>query len=247
MNPQREIVSDEWNSYVADRDGVTTFVSFDEKLAADDLPTELQQCTRIIVRILHPNEVGAPVPPENERLWQMEDELVASLQSEEVPCRLIARMTYKGLRELVFQHADRDSFRAVIEAWISSQGDYEAEVSEHQGWAYFEDCIRPRHEDTQLMRDNEQISELIQHGADPDVEHALQFAFSGSSEKLQLVAESLTERNYHRPDEPTEGALQMSIRMSLDLQLVTRESLLNRQLAREAGVKFHGWSVPDAS
>src|SRR5262245_35550619 len=106
-----QIVFDGWNTYVAERDGATMFVSFDEGAARLDTPNGLDLCARVILAIHAPNANGGPVPPESDRLWEMEDELCEMLRQHATPCRLVGRLTYSGWREIVFQLHDWDSFR----------------------------------------------------------------------------------------------------------------------------------------
>ena len=51
-----QIVFDEWNTYMAERDDVMMFVSFDDAVTQDEPPQGLELCARVIVPIKAPND-----------------------------------------------------------------------------------------------------------------------------------------------------------------------------------------------
>jgi regulator of RNase E activity RraB len=240
-----QIVFDEWNTYVAERDGVTMFISFDEAVTRDEPPADLQLCARVILSVKSPNDAGGPVSPEAELLWQMEDDLTAMLEKHRVPCRLVGRLTYQGLREIVFQLQDWDSFRPPVGLWMMQHEDYEIDVSEHEGWDFFDDVIRPRIEDRLFMADRDVVQALIESGSDPEKEHSLEYFFVGEAEGLRRVAQALRDRGYTPLGELdyASGQIALAKRLALDLMPVVAESLANHELAEEAGVEFTGWGA----
>src|SRR5688500_14896848 len=82
-----KIVFDEWDSYVGLLDGATAFISFDDLVTRGKPPAGLGLCARVLIPIHAPTEVGAPVSPETEQLWAMEDELCSMLRKHKVQCR----------------------------------------------------------------------------------------------------------------------------------------------------------------
>ena len=245
MSAAPQIVFDEWNAYVGERDGVTMFISFDEAAARDEPPSDLPFCARVMIPIHSPNDVGGPVSPESEVLWEMEDELVAMLEEHDVRCRLVGRLTYGGLREIVFQLQDWDSFRPPVGLWMMEHEAYEVDVSEHEGWDFFNDYIRPRIEDWLFMADRSVVDALVESGSNPASEHSLEFVFMGDPTGLKQVARALKPRGYEPVDEG-DGALDRIVlakRMALDLPLIVAESIANYRLAEDAGVEYNGWGA----
>ena len=240
-----QIMSDEWNTYVAERDDVTMFISFDEAVARSEPPSGLDLCARVMIPIHSPNPAGGPSSPEAERLWEMEEALVEKLQEHEVRCRLVARLTYGGLREIVFQLHDWDSFRPPVGLWIMEHEDYDIDVSEHEGWQFYDEYVRPRVEDELFMADDSVIRALVDSGSDPSKEHSLEYVFLGDADGLKQVISALRARGYTAVDglDPDSGQIVMAIRLPLDFILIMEQSLANHQLAEEAGVEFNGWGA----
>ncbi|WP_372365744.1 DUF695 domain-containing protein [Candidatus Uabimicrobium sp. HlEnr_7] len=240
-----QIVSDEWNTYPAERDGVAMFISFDEAVIREDPPKDLQLCARIIISIREPNNTGGPVSPESELLWEMEDALVALLQEHCVRCRLVGRLTYDGLREIVFQLHDWNLFRPPVGLWIMQNENYDIDVSEHEGWCFFDEYIYPRTEDQLFMSDRSVVDSLVDNGSDPDKEHSLEFVFMGTSGGLKRIANILQQRGYEPVGKmnTTSGQIVLARQLVLDLSLIVDESIENYKLAEDVGVEFNGWGA----
>lgn len=240
-----QVVFEEWDSYAVERDGTLMFISFDDIVTRDDPPAGLELCARVIIPIQEPNDVGGPVSPEAERLWDLEDKLCNTLSEHAVNCRLVARVTYEGLRELVFQLHDWDSFRPPVGLWMREVEGYEIEVSEHEGWDFFNECVRPTPEDRMWMADRSVIDALLDAGSNPDKPHTLDFAFRGQATGLRNVAQSLVKRGYKALNEPdyASGTIELSKSMMLDLQAINEESKYISALAEESGVEFDGWGA----
>jgi regulator of RNase E activity RraB len=245
MSEEIKIVLDEWNAYTADRDGVLMFISFDENAASQDEIEGLGLCARVLVPIKDPNSAGGPESPETEVLWEMEDELIELLDEHQVKCRLVGRLTYDGMREIVFQLHDWETFRPPVGLWMMQHGDYKIDVSEHEGWGFFDDYIRPRLEDQLFMADYSVIESLIESGSDPEKEHLLEYVFMGEASGLKRVAQSLRQRGYSDVGELDFGSGQIVLAKSivLDPMLIVQESLTNYELAEDAGVEFDGWGA----
>lgn len=245
MSDFSQIVGDRWNAYSAERDGALMFVSFDEDVAEVEAIDHLSSCARILITIHQPNGAGGPESPEAEKLWEMEDELFELLQEHQVDCRYVARLTYGGLRELVFQLQDWESFRPPVGMWIMRHEEYEMDVSEHEGWDFYNDYIRPRHEDRIFMLDNSVVMNLIEAGSDPEKEHSLEYVFVGEKSGLERVAISLRKRGYVDIGETdfASGQIVLAKKMVLDTSLIVFESLANSELAEDAGVEFNGWGA----
>src|SRR5689334_16267648 len=114
-----KVVFDAWNTYVRQTDQGPIFISFDDEAARKDLTATLTHCARIFIAIHKPGTSGGPDRPENERLWEMEDQLCQLLSSEAVKCRLVGRLTHWGQRVLVFQLDDWEQFRPPVGYWMT--------------------------------------------------------------------------------------------------------------------------------
>jgi regulator of RNase E activity RraB len=240
-----QVVFDAWGTYLVNTEEGPWFISFDDEAAREDLTSTLRHCARVIIPIREPNAAGGPDNPEAERLWAMEDALCDALGAGGVVCRLVGRLTHAGQRELVYQLDDPEVFRPVAQAWIDAQHDYPIAMVEHEGWAFFDDCVRPTAEDWLWMADEQVVSNLLEAGSDPEKEHALEFFFEGAPAALKEVEAALLERGYERPAKSDSGPdqLMMVKRMRLELAEIFDESLANQRLAQEHGVECDGWGA----
>lgn len=244
-----QIVFDEWQSFVGTRGDVTMLIAFDDEVTRRPRPKGMGLCARIVIRMQSPDDSGAPVSPERERLWDMEDEVVGMLQEDQVRCRLIARLTYGGWREIVFQVHGWTSFRPPVGAWMMRHKDYKLEVYEHKGWEFFDEYVNPTAEDRLFIADQNVIEVLVQNGSDPEQEHSLEYAFQGEAKGLRRLAKALLKRGYEplRELDYDSGQIELAKRLTLDVFAVNDESLANDRAAQKAGVECVGWGALSVS
>src|SRR5438105_7298701 len=189
-----QVIFDQWDNYVTRSEDKPLFISFDVEAAEQDLTDTLPHCARVLIPIKRPNKNGGPVRPESDQLYDMEDELCGALSQQGIACRLVGRLTCDGMRELVFQLDDWDSFRPPVGVWMMSHEDYEIDVSEHEGWDFFNDCIRPTPDIWLYLADQHVVQALVKAGSDRDKEHALEFVFNGQEGGLRGAAQALQKR-----------------------------------------------------
>jgi hypothetical protein len=174
-----KVVHDSWDTYVARAEEGPVFISFDVEAAQQDLTDTLVNCARVIIPIQQPNDNGGPVQPESNYLYAIEDELCKGLVQHRALCRLVGRITASGVRELVFQLDDWEAFRPPVGAWMANHEEYEIDVSEHEGWTFFDDCIRPNADIWLMLADRSVVHSLLESGSNPEKKHALEFVFNG--------------------------------------------------------------------
>jgi regulator of RNase E activity RraB len=240
-----QVVHDEWDTYISQSDEGPIFISFDVQAANEDLTGTLTNCARVIVPIRRPNENGGPVQPESDRLYAMEDDLCAALADNGVRCRLVGRLTCAGIREIVFQLDDWDSFRPVVGRWMAGNDRYEIDVSEHEGWKFFDDVIRPTSETWLYIADRGVVRHLLEAGSNPKKIHEIEYVFRGQAAELKKMLKELEQRGYkalHGIDAKGEEMVAVK-KMMLDVDAIFEESLANQQLAEEHEAVYDGWGA----
>ncbi len=238
------VFDDNWEVYSYRIESGPMYVSF--YAGAMELPRDRYPfCARVLLPIREPNDNGGPTGAEAEQLWAYEDQLTEALTAAHVPCVLVARLTHAGQRELVFQLADWESFRPTVGRWLQALDDDEIDVSEHEGWEFFDDCVWPSATDWLLIQDRRVVDALIEAGSDPAREHALDFVFRGEPGSLQQLRKGLEARGYvPHPDENEDPEqLVMVKRLPLDLDQIFDESLANAELCEELDLEFDGWGA----
>jgi regulator of RNase E activity RraB len=240
-----QVVFDSWDTYVRETGDQPFFISFDVEAAREDLIDTLTHCAHLAIAIHAPGPNGGPDRPENERLWEMEDQLCDALAERAVACRLVGRLTHGGYRVLVFQLDDWETFRPVVDEWIERHGDYAIQVSESEGWEFFNEAIRPLPEDWLFMADCKVVQHLLESGSDANKEHALEFVLLGEATALGQIAEVLQGEGYqlYEPFETASGRIIMVKHMPLDLRQVAAASAAISRLATEHNVEYDGWGA----
>ena len=240
-----QVVFDSWDIYVAHSDNKPIFISFDVAAAENDLTGTLPLCARVLLPIHKPNHNGGPVTQESERLIELEDELCAKLVEHAVSCRLVARLTFDGIRQLVFQLDDWESFRPPVGLWLMDHEEYAIDVAEHEGWGFFDECVRPTPEVWQMLGDRRVVQKLIEAGSDPTKAHELEFVFNGEERGLRLAARDLQGRGYVPQStlDFASGQVVMVKSMPLDEDAIFGETRIHNSLAEKYGIEYDGWGA----
>lgn len=237
------VIRENWETYSYVSDGGPVFATFyagAKGIAREDFP----YCARVIIRIRQPNENGGPTSEEAETLWGLEDNLTDALSRSGGECILVGRLTHAGDRELVFQLADWDRFRPPVGRWIQQNPTYDIDVSEHDGWEFFDEYVWPTDEDWMFIHDSHVVNGLIESGSDPEKEHCLEYVFVGDQSNLQRLRDKLTLRGYADYGSPVPAdQLVMVKKLPLDLRQIYAESLENQRLCNEIGAAFDGWGA----
>jgi regulator of RNase E activity RraB len=236
------VIKENWETYSYRAAGVPIYASFyagAKEIVRDEYPF----CARVIIPVNRPNSNGGPTDEEADTLWRLEDDLTEILASRS-KCLLVGRLTHGGHRELVFQVSEWDTFRPPAGYWMKQNPEYDIDVSEHDGWQFFDGFLWPDERNWMLIFDRRVVDNLIKSGSDPQKEHSLEFVFRGDKAQLKRLAQELTPRGYLEVDSPESAdQIVMAKKLSLDLQHVWSESLENQRLCEEFGVEYDGWGA----
>jgi hypothetical protein len=232
-----------WDTYSYSTDKGPVFVGFhtdSNKINQARYP----YCARVLITIKAPNHNGGPAQNEAQVLWNMEDRLVESLDAADVPCLLLGRLTHSGTRELVFQVADYSAFRPPVGLWMMKHKDYALDVSEHDGWAFFNEFVWPSDTSWMLIFDRRVVDNLVKSGSDPSKPHSLEFVFRGDQNALKQMQASLTVRGYSFVESSAEESrLVMARSMTLNVGEIFKESLSHRENCQRLGIEYDGWGA----
>ncbi len=232
-----------WEFYVYPTEDGPVFVTFHTEIEA--IPKEtFSHCARVIIPMKDKDEYGAATDAEANALYDLEDTLVTVLTQADVKCHLLARVTHAGNRELVFQLADWDSFRTPARLWLDTHPTYEIDVSEQEGWTFFDDCVWPSDDDWIWIYDRRVVDGLIEHGSDPEKTHDLEFTFGGETDALTSTKPALEKRGYTQLSfDEAANSLVMVKTMTLDVNLIWEESMANLELAKTNTISYDGWGA----
>lgn len=229
----------EFYSYQTDRGPVVVGFHADaDKIDQASLPL----CARIIIPIKRPESHGGPGREEANTLWALEDSLTELLSSHSVHCQMLGRLTHEGVRELVFQIHDWETFRPPVGKWMMQHNNSNIDVSEHDGWDFFFNSVWPSPTSWLLISDRRVVDSLIRSGSDPKKLHSLEFVFRGPTPLLEQTRTTLLSRGYTLIQlKPDEGVLVMAKPMTLDLGPIYEESLFHEAECKNLGIEYDGW------
>lgn len=232
-----------WEAYSYSTDSGPVFVGFHADSDKID-PAAFPFCARVIITIKAPTQNGGPTGDEVQRLWDMEDRLIAALDASDIPCLMLGRLTHGGTRELIFQVADYAPFRPQVGRWMQENSEYEIDVSEHDGWEFFYESVWPNDTSWLIIMDRRVIDNLIRDGSDPEKPHSLEFVFYGDAHRLGELQLLLESRGYRLIDSASENRrLVMAISMPLDVSAVARESIFHRNECARLDLEYDGWGA----
>lgn len=230
-----------WESYSYRSNGELVVVGFHvdaNKIDQSGFPF----CARVVIPIKQPNHNGGPAQSEAEVLWSMEDRLVEELQAHNVVCLLLGRLTHGGLRELVFQLSDWETFRPRVGKWMLKLTDRQIDVSEHRGWEFFFQFVWPSPEAWLFIADRRVVDNLVKSGSDPSKPHSLEFVFRGEAGGLEILRDQLLQRSYTLYEfKPAGRRLVMALSLPLDPNRIFGESLAHTKATKELGLEYDGW------
>jgi regulator of RNase E activity RraB len=174
-------------------------------------------------------------------LDQVEDKLIKALQKKKVDCRFTGRMTYGGMRELVFQVEDVDAFRECVQGTIKNKA-YRIELREEAGWRFFDEKVRPAPVFWQQISDRQVIEQLRAAGSNPSALHLLDHTFVGAPQKLARVKQTL-EADGFQETYSSDDTLVMSKQSRLDLNEVFGVTGRLFLYSTDVGVQYDGWGA----
>lgn len=235
------VPEDNWEFYSYQTENGAVFASF--HAGADKIDqASLPYCARVIIPIKKPKSTGGPSDEEAKILWALEDELTELLSLHSVSCQMLGRLTHQGVRELVFQLHDWETFRPPVGKWMMQHESIEIDVSEHDGWNFFFESVWPSPTSWMLISDRRVVDNLLESGSDPSKPHSLEFVFRGPASALDQMHTTLLKRGYALVQmNPGEGLLVMANSMTLDLGPIYDASLFHDAECEKLGIEYDGW------
>jgi regulator of RNase E activity RraB len=195
-----QVVGDSWAVYsYAYGEGMQAVISFDVGRAREAEHQGYGDSIRVIVHIPLVGRVmenGLPVREELIKLERFEDGVLQTLEKRDRDCLLVGRMTYGGMRELIFQVADVPGFKKSAAEFKNLAGDYEIEFREEPGWRFFDQKVCPKPVFWQQINDRAVIGRLIESGSDPEIPHLLEHVILGDEDKLQKIRDELVKNGF---------------------------------------------------
>lgn len=232
-----------WETYMYSTEEGNVFVRFYDR--AIELDKEKYSMTaRVIITMKDLLPSGGPTDEHAEELWNLEDTLIDTLKQHDSHCVFVACLTHGESREIIFQVGDVETFRPPVGAWIGSNESFEIDVSEHDGWDFFDSCIWPSPLSWQMIYNRKVIDQLVAASSDVSKIHTLDYVFSGSSENIEKLIPLLKERGYEneRLDQDT-GNLLIDKKMVVDLFEINNETYEVYQICEELDVVCDGWGA----
>ena len=240
-----KIVVGPWEMYHYRREnGMLCVVSFDLGLAQSEPIAELNQSYRIVLHLLPENTQAGGLPVEGMvvQLEDIERDLVKSLETAKVNCRMVGRQTYEGKREMVFQVENGEHFEQIYGIWAADFTDFKVEQVQSEGWDFFEQHLKPTMMDWQQVVDRRMIEKLLKAGSNPSKVHELEHTITGEMESLQIMAEELAHGGF-TVAELGGGELVVKRASYLNVEEISMVTSALFRFAHDLGLVYEGWGA----
>lgn len=186
---------------------------------------------------------GMPTGPAFERLKAIETRVGELLAANRVPCWLVGKHVYRGMRELLFQveTPHLEAFERVCAQIEEEFGG--TKLVPYEGWTFFNDKIRPDADAQSHISNRELLDALKEHGADFGKTHLLDHTFTGQAADLERLRDALSTYEGFRETGSSPGHLTVSSLSPLAQDEIDSTTRQLRALADELGVKYDGWGT----
>lgn len=228
-----------WDFFIRRTEASPFFVSLDIKAHHQPPRDRFSRCARVSVKIAAPLPSGGPGGPEATRLADVEDGLCDALETGNVSCRLLARVTHDGRREWVFAAEEARDLETLAAGYLELRG-LDAQLVDGD-WDYF-DTLRPDPYETMWMQDAKLVDHLLRTGSEAGQPCTIEFVFVGDKEPLGQVARALSGGGFERV-QALAHRLVMSKVLPLDPFEIAEETSALHALASKAGVTYDGWGA----
>ncbi|HVO29609.1 MAG TPA: ribonuclease E inhibitor RraB [bacterium] len=239
------VIGERWEVYALPDGEGRRVVSFDVD-ALDEARRPASSSRRVVLEI--PAEMradnGMPAPAAAVPMRLAEESLLAALESTRVRCRLVARQTWRGVRELAFQVEDGIAFEKIFGDWQRAQRWGSFHVDAEDGWTWFDANVRPPPEGWEQIRNRAVVNQLLEAGTNPEEPHRLEHVFKGSRDALDALAKDLADLGFERnaATRAADTATFVADAM-LDVFEITDVTVRLRALAGTHGVAYQGWGA----
>jgi regulator of RNase E activity RraB len=242
---QQVVIGDSWEMYTYTYgEGMRVVISFDVEAAREKEHRGYGRTMRVILYIPMPqvHENGLPVGEVLPSLAEVEERLLKLLRKGGVACRFVGRMTYGGMRELIFQAEGEEPFRACVEQLAQQVDAFKVELREGEGWRFFDKKVSPAPVYWQQISDRRVIDQLLKAGTDPEALHVLDHTLVGEPETLEKIRRQLEADGFKKTG--GEGdVLVMSRASPLDLDAIFGLTSRLSGYCAQMGVEYDGWGA----
>lgn len=228
-----QLLGDKWEIY----SGKQTIVGFDLDLMQVPEKEKYPIGRRVVFFIPLGMQVsGMPNTKGLRALEGIENTLLSILFTAEIDCRLAARKTGHGLRELVFQITDSDAFDDIVNTWETTMA---FKVIDADGWNYLEQSVFPDEESWQQILDRRVIREMIANGANPQKIHVIEHLIIGPEDALKEISMRFLDSEYGTSRE--NNALIVTHELKLEPALLATINFAMRNMCKSMGAHWNGW------
>ncbi|MGF3104578.1 DUF695 domain-containing protein [Rossellomorea sp. DUT-2] len=159
-------MSENWDVYVGYIEDRMASVVLDMDIVEEVNTEKYHHPYCIRFKVKRPNEDGFPVGAEADRLGEIEDSLIDSLDPQHFVH--VGRVTTDGIRDLIFYSNQEESYALVDAAGRFSQpAGYEVEVfpiEEDEHWEFYYDFLYPNQYQQQHMGNRHVVERLEESG-----------------------------------------------------------------------------------
>lgn len=221
-------------------------ISFNVNRALEESHADLPHCARLLIYtpVEFVDADGLPDGDILQPLAELEDKIIEILAKHHIACQFVGRLTYPGVRELIFQvePAHLPHFHEISDE-IMHRSPLEMARKEEAGWRFFDENLRPSLPMWQQIHNRHRLEMLEEQGVDLEKPHRLAHFFQGTAVQLNTIANQLQQDGF-QPISQQNNQLTLALGDSyLDLDSLTELTTTLHNYAAALGASYEGWGV----
>lgn len=186
-----------WISYFSNVDDKLSSIATDLNLITV-APIEGQEnVVYLSIKMLNPREDGLSSNEEADKLWDIEDKIIAAFDKNKLNYTFAGRLTSNGFRDLYFFGEDTILMEKQVSSTMTAYPSYEFDFGHKpdKEWSGYFDFLYPNPRQMQIIQNRQVLDQLIKGGDDltkeRDVFHWIYFKSQKELEEFEDFTKSL--------------------------------------------------------
>ncbi|HSY60234.1 MAG TPA: ribonuclease E inhibitor RraB, partial [Cytophaga sp.] len=185
---------------------------------------------------------GIPNPDELSYQNQKESELCESLIKDKIKCMQVARLTFDGQKQYIFEHNNSVGFKRTVTEWIQSfSSEYVIELNPLAPFEYYKELL-PDNFIWQQIGSRKLITLLINAGSNEHAVHFIEHTILGDTKDLKNLYEEL-KNNEISLIRIEDDLLEVGIHSSIELDDITVQTDYLISASEKYHCQYDGWST----
>ena len=188
----------DWTFYFSNVDNHLSSISTDLNLVSIAPIKDQENVIYVSIKMLSPKNNGLSDSNEAEKLWKIEDEIIANLDAYKLNYTFVGRLTSNGFRDLYFYSENGNFEEAVVEI-MTKYPDYKFAfgIDEDKSWNGYFNFFYPNLKQYHIIQ-NRRIVEQLEKAGDnlTDEREVFHWIYFNNQDDLEKFVEFVEARNF---------------------------------------------------